>query len=375
MLPLVLSRRVLIVVGSGGVGKTTVAAALGLLAVRVASRKTLVMTIDPARRLATSLGLEGLNHVQQPVPSSKLQPHGVPSGLLEAMMLDPKHTFDDMVRRHAPDGATLERLLASRLYRQISSRLAGAQEYAAMEQLFEIRRAGRHDLLVLDTPPAANALDFLEAPRKMVDAVESPAVSLFVKTYRRAGKLSLNVLGFGAAYVVRRLARFTGGGFLDDIAGFLSDLSGLLGGMHDRAAQVEALLGSDEVGFVIVSSPDPRSIDEAMGFHDRLVASRMNTGAFIINRVRPLCEVDTDRERLTGLLGEDHGIATEVAPRLAEWLLRSHHRMQELAHADADEVARLRRHCGEGRPYIQIPLFEEDVHDVGGLVRLAGHLE
>jgi len=372
---LVLSRRILITVGSGGVGKTTAAAALGLLASRVGSRRALVMTIDPARRLATSLGLTGLTHDQQAVPPDKLRPHGLPPGLLHAMMLDPKRTFDDMVRRYAPDGATVDRLLHSKLYQQISARLAGAQEYAAMEKLHEIRQSGGYDLMVLDTPPTANAMDFLDAPRKMVEAVESPAVSLFVGSYRKAGKLSLGLLGFGAAYVVRRLARFTGGGFLDDIARFLADLSGLLGGMHDRAAQVMALLASDEVGFVVVTTPDPRSIDEAIGFHDRLVGSQRRPGAFVVNRVRPLREVDVEAGELARRLREEHGVADALAPRLASLLLESHAQLQSLARADAAEIDRLRRHCGEDIPCVQVPLFDQDVHDIGGLLELGRYLE
>jgi len=374
VVPLVLSRRVLISVGSGGVGKTTVAAALGLVAAQVGHRRTLVMTIDPARRLATSLGLSGLTHDQQQVPAEKLGPHGLSAGLLYAMMLDPKRTFDDMVRRHAPDGPTVTRLLESKLYQQISSRLAGAQEYAAMEQLYEIHQANHYDLLVLDTPPTANALDFLEAPRKMVDAVESPAIGLFVSTFRRAGKLSIGLLGFGAAYVVRRLARFTGGGFLDDIAGFLADLSGLLGGMHDRAAHVLALLHSGEVGFVIVTSPDPRAVDEAIGFRDRLARTGLRPGAFIINRVHPLHEVEMDQAELARRLVA-LAVDRQDAPRMAQALLESHRQLQELARGDAAEIDRLRQCCGDEAPFIRVPLFDEDVHDIGGLLQLGWCLQ
>ena len=247
LLTSLLGKKILVSVGSGGVGKTTVAAALGLVAAREGGRRTLVMTIDPARRLATSLGLTELGNDPRPVLPD---PSGS-RGELFAMMLDPGQTFDEMVSRYAPDPETARRLLDSKMYRQVSGRLAGAQEYAAMEKLHDIHVRGRHELLVLDTPPTADALDFLEAPQKMVDAVSSPAVALLVNTYRTAGKVSLGMLGFGAAYVVRRLVRFTGAGFLDDVAGFLADLSALLEGMQERAAQVMDLLTSDAVGFVI----------------------------------------------------------------------------------------------------------------------------
>lgn len=370
---MVQQKRILVSLGSGGVGKTTVAAALGLLATRDFGRRTLVMTIDPARRLATSLGLEGLGHDERQVPAEKLAPHGVQPGLLHAMMLDPKRTFDAMVERHAPDAATAQRLLGSKLYRQISTRLAGAQEYAAMETLHATRRAETYDLLVLDTPPTANAIDFLEAPQKMVDAVESPAVSLFVNAYRKSGRLNLGVLGFGAAYVVRRLARFTGGGFLDDIAAFLSELSGLLGGMHDRAAEVVEMLGRDEVGFVIVTSPDPRAIDEALGLYERLGKSPRQSLAFVVNRVHRAgaCALDEDQtaERLRGA-----GLGPAPAARLAPVLLESYRQLQALAQADAVEVERLRTACGDHHAYVLVPLFDEDVHDVRALAALADAL-
>jgi anion-transporting ArsA/GET3 family ATPase len=363
-------KRILISVGSGGVGKTTMAASLGLLAASW-GRRTLVMTIDPARRLATSLGLRSLDHEQREVPAEKLAPHGLHPRRMYAMMLDPKQTFDDMVHRYAPDAETAGQLIESKMYQQISSRLAGSQEYAAMEKLHEIRQADDYDLLILDTPPAANALDFLDAPQKMVEAVESPAINLFVRTYRKAGKLSLNLLGFGAAYVIRRLARFTGGGFLDEIAAFLNDLSGLLGGMHDRAAQVMELLAREEVAFILVSSPDPRAIDEAIGFHERLIASEMTPAAFVINRVHPSRPVELGEEEVVAALAEA-GVGPSAA--LARVMLTSHRRFEALAGADAAQIARLRAHCGEGVPYVEVPLFDDDVHDIGGLMQLAAYL-
>lgn len=368
------SKRILISVGSGGVGKTTLAAALGLLASR-SGRKTLVMTIDPARRLANSLGLERLDPSPREVPADRLAAHGLPPRRMHAMMLDPKKTFDAMVRRYAPDGETAQQLMSSKLYQQISTRLAGSQEYAAMEKLHEIWLGGQFDLLVLDTPPTANALDFLDAPQKMVDAVESPAINLFVRTFRKAGRLSLDLLGFGAAYVIRRLARFTGGGFLDDIAGFLVDLSGLLGGMHDRAAQVQSLLARPEVGFVIVTSPDPRAIDEAIAFHDRLIRARMSPAAFVINRVHPLRTSEHDAPALARVIAAaDVGIDPPMATSLAEVLLKSHEQIQIMARADVEQIERLRGHCGDAHPYVQVPLFDEDVHEIGGLLKLGRYL-
>jgi anion-transporting ArsA/GET3 family ATPase len=372
LISLVESRRILVTVGSGGVGKTTTAAALGLLAAR-RGRRTLVMTIDPARRLATSLGLSSLDNEQREVPSDKLRRGGVEPGMLYAMMLDPKHTFDELVRRYAPDEQSSRQLLASRIYQEISGRLAGSQEYAAMEKLHAIHREGRYDLVVLDTPPTSNALDFLDAPQKMVDAVDSPAVSLLVGVYRRAGKLSLGGLGVGAAYVLRRLARLTGGPFLDDIAGFLADLSGLLNGLRERAAQVIGLLARPEVGFIVVTSPDPSSIDEAGVLCEHLTRSGMSPSGFVINKVHALREIDVGREELTAEIGRAVGAGADAAG-LAEVLLHGHAQLQVTARADAEQIARLVQSCGRGCPVVEVPLFDQDVHDIGGLLRLAAQL-
>jgi anion-transporting ArsA/GET3 family ATPase len=287
-------------------------------------------------------------------------------------MLDMKHAFDEMVRRYAPDPAAAQRLLSSRIYQQLSARLAGSQEYAAMEKLHSLWQAQTYRLLVLDTPPTANALDFLDAPRKMVEAVESPALHLFVSAYRKAGRLSLNALNFSAAYVVRRLARFTGGDFLDDIAGFLAELSVLLGGMHQRAAQITELLTRPETGFVVVTGPDPCAIDEAIVLHERLASSGITPCAYIVNKVRPLGPVALGRVELTEQIRPAAGSSSEA---LADLLLRSHTQIQILAAEDARQIARLRERSGAPQDKVlQVPLFDEDIFDISGLMRLGDHL-
>ncbi len=366
-------KRVLICVGSGGVGKTSTAATLGLLSSRQGAR-TLVMTIDPARRLAAALGLEELDHRQRPVPEEKTAPVGVAPERFFAMMLEPKRTFDELVRRYAPDQETVERLLQSKIYQQVSSRLAGSQEYAAMEMLHAIRKEDRYDLLVLDTPPTANALDFLEAPGKMVDAVKSPAVSLLVRTYQQAGKLSLDMLGFGASYVMRRLARFVGSDFLEDIAEFLSRLSSMLEGMHERAAAVQEMLSAEEVGFVIVTSPDPGAVDEAIAFRERMERTGMTLAAVVINRVHPQHRCELDEPEVARRVKAAAGLDSGKAERLAAELLLSHQRLQGLALADAGQVARLREACGEELLYLPVPLFNEDIYDMRGLLMLGRFL-
>ena len=376
LLSLVASKKILVCVGSGGVGKTTTSAALGLLAARI-RRKTLVMTIDPARRLATALGLAGLDHNHQEVPAHKQAAAGLSPGQFFAMMLDPKKTFDAFVRRYAPDEATVERLLQSNIYQQISTRLAGSQEYAAMEMLHQIWQQGEYDLLVLDTPPVAHAVDFLEAPQKMVNALQSPAVAMFISAYQQTGRLSLNVLSHGVSFIVKRLAHFTGRGFLDDIAGFLTDLSSLLGTMHERADTVNKMLYREDAGFLIITGPDPRSIDEAMGFFDLLHESGRKPAGFIINKVHALHEgvnSTAEVERLLGPTLEGSDFSSEELRALADTVLGSHRRVQAMARVDEAEILRLQEHCGHDVPYVRVPLFNEDIFDIAGLVKLGDYL-
>src|SRR3954447_1391420 len=237
---LVAERKILVCVGSGGVGKTTTAAALGLAGAR-AGRKTLVLTIDPAKRLANALGLDTLGHDEQEVPLSKLEPilhhaGGVEKrGSLHAMMLDQKRAFDEVVARYAPDPAARQRIYDNRIYQQISSRLAGSHEYAAMSKLYEIAREQRYDLIVLDTPPTATAIGFLDAPDRVSAAIDSPAIQWMVKPYLAAGKFSLKAVGMGAAFVMRRLARFVGSAFLEDMARFFVEFNTILAGFRERA--------------------------------------------------------------------------------------------------------------------------------------------
>ena len=372
LLSLVAAKKILVCVGSGGVGKTTTSAALGLLAARI-RRKTLVMTIDPARRLATALGFEELDHQHREVPAEKQTAAGLSPGQFFAMMLDPKQTFDAFVRRYAPDEETVQKLLGSNIYQQISTRLAGSQEYAAMEMLHQIWQTGDYDLMVLDTPPVAHAVDFLEAPQKMVNAVQSPVVAMFIKAYQQTGRLSLNVLSQGLSYIVRRLAHFTGRGFLDDIAGFLVDLSSLLGTLQERADTVQQMLLRSDVGFIIITGPDPRSIDEAIGFFELLHESDRLPAGIIINKVHPLHQQSMDPQRLSELLAPSLSTPAD-AGELADVVLEAHRRIQVMAREDEVEIQRLMEHCGAEVPYIRVPLFNEDIFDIAGLVKLGDYL-
>src|SRR5580658_8171284 len=283
---LVMSHRVLVAVGAGGVGKTTIAAALSMAAA-LRGRRVLCLTIDPARRLGEALGLDAMSSEGQVVDPARFAGSSRPvAGSLTAMMLDTKRTFDALVGKYASSPEQARRLLDNKLYQYVSTSLAGTQEYMAMEKLVELQKDARFDLIVLDTPPTTNALDFLDAPERLIEALDSSAIRFFLQAFESTGKLSLNLLARSASLVMRGLGRITGGGFLEAMAQFLAELNGLFGGFKERARSVKAALRSSEVSFVLVSSPAPMSLREVLFFSDRLEQASMPRGAFVVNRVR-----------------------------------------------------------------------------------------
>ena len=374
---LVAERRILVCVGSGGVGKTTTAASLGLAGAR-AGRRTLVLTIDPAKRLANALGLSELGHEEAQVPDDKLALGGAPvRGSLHAMMLDQKRAFDEIVARYASDPTQQQRIFGNPIYREISSRLAGSHEYAAMSKLYEIAQEQRYDLIVLDTPPTANALDFLDAPERVTAAIDSPAIQWLIKPYLSAGRFSLKAVGMGAAFVLRRLARFVGSAFLEDMAKFFVEFNVILAGFRERAREVAEILRRDDVGFVLVSSAEPLSVDEAIFFHDRLVQSRMPLGGFVVNRVHASGPPPLAREPLIAKLTarpELRGFSPDEIVQVAADLDRTYREFQALAEIDQREVARLRQASGDRAPIVEVPFFDRDIYDVEGLSAMVRYL-
>ncbi|MFW6052137.1 MAG: ArsA family ATPase [Myxococcota bacterium] len=368
------SHRVIVCVGSGGVGKTTTAASL---AVHAACRgqRVLCLTIDPARRLANSLGLSEMTTEEQEVPAELFARHGLEcTGRLSAMMLDTKRTFDDLIGKYASSEEARERILGNRLYQYISTSLAGTQEYMAMEKLHAVHNDRRFDLIVLDTPPTANALDFLDAPERLVNAIDSQAMRWFVQAFEGAGRLSLGLLGKGAAFLIRGLSKFTGLGFLEQVAEFVTDINDLFGGFRDRATAVAADLRSPDVAFVIVTSPTPLNVEEAIYFHQRLRDAGMGMDAFVINNVQPLLaepEVDAKalRAEAARVLGGPEG-AERVLPRMQRAL--DDERIVAVAHRV--EAEKLRARAAQEALFVQVPAFEEDVHDLPALARVASYL-
>ena len=359
-------KRVCICAGSGGVGKTTSSAAI---AAEMAARgkKVAVLTIDPAKRLADSLGLPELGNEERQVDPKVFEDAGIDTqgGELWAMMLDAKATFDELVRRHAPDAETRDRILSNRIYQQLSNALAGSQEYMAMEKLFELHAEDRYDLLVLDTPPSRNALDFLEAPKRLMQFIEGRALQVFMKPTG----LGMKVFGRGTSMMFSVLRRLTGVEVLEDLSEFFQAFSGMVGGFRERAKRVNELLANRETCFLVVCAPQGEPITEAVYFHRKLVEAKMPFGGVIVNKVHYESELpDHDPEQLrseltTALDDED----------LAQRVISNYENYRALAARDRKNIKRLTAEM-RARLVIQVPYLDTDVHDLAGLMRINDYL-
>ncbi|HLM45393.1 MAG TPA: ArsA family ATPase [Myxococcaceae bacterium] len=358
--PALEKKRVLLCVGSGGVGKTTISATLALRAA-VDGRSSLVCTIDPAKRLANSLGLNALGNVEAQVPASVLEPLGVkPKGKLHAMMLDMKATWDDLITKYAPPDKR-EKILANRFYQSLSSALAGSQEYIAMEKLWELRTKRDYELIVLDTPPTAHALDFLEAPNRVLDFLDNEAAKWLLTPALAAGKIGLSLFSLGSSYVAKTISKFTGTETLQELAGFMMAIAPMNESFRERARGVRELLEAESTGFVLVTSPGRERLDEVTHFHRLLKQNRMEVVALVVNRVHPMPGPE--------LWEEAKGLIPSRRVKVEETLRE----LTVLAEQDLRGIAELRA-ATPGTPIIQVPRFELDVHDVAALWRTGRYL-
>src|SRR5882724_11355833 len=281
LLPLLQGKRIVVCAGAGGVGKTTIAAAIAL-GFASQGKRVLCITIDPAKRLADSLGLGAMNVEEQLVSPELFAKAGLAvSGSLTVLMLDTKRTFDDLVARHASSPEARERIFQNRIYNYVSTSLAGTQSYMAMEKVLLVRQDPRFDLIVLDTPPTSNALDFLDAPERLIEAIDSAAMRWLVQTFEKSGRFSLNLVARGVALVLRGLGRLTGKGFLEHLAEFVAELNDLFGGFRERAAVVAQEFRSPELAYVLVTSAAPAAIDEVSYFSARLRDQGMHPDAVV----------------------------------------------------------------------------------------------
>ena len=378
LLDVLLERRIVVCVGSGGVGKTTTAAAFGLAAAR-RGKRALVLTIDPARRLANSLGLASLGHQVQKIDPALVR-RGAPSdkGELWAMMLDQKQAFDEVVARHAKDPAAVKRILENPVYSQISGSLAGAQEYAAMAQLHEFDRSGNWDTIIVDTPPTSHALDFLDAPRKLSEAIDSPAIDWFRKLQGGGGS-RWSIVGKSGAFILKRLSKFVGSKFIDDLGVFFTEFNDILGGFRQRAEETFALLRQPRVGFVLVASPEPMAVSEALAFHARLAQAGMPFIGFVINKVHPFRPTAATTAQIESALAVNPAVAAlglsgTTRTMAAKALLAAHGELETLAAADQAAIGQMRAAGGPTALVAQVPLLRDDVHDVDRLVALEQYL-
>ncbi|WNG20138.1 ArsA family ATPase [Cystobacter fuscus] len=349
------SKRVLVSVGSGGVGKTTISATLALRAA-VDGRSSLVCTIDPAKRLANSLGLHALGNVEAEVPASALEPLGVTArARLHAMMLDMKQTWDDLIVKNAPADKR-EKILANRFYQSLSSALAGSQEYVAMEKLWELRTQRDYELIVLDTPPTAHALDFLEAPNRVLDFLDNEAAKWLLTPALAAGKVGLSLFNLGSSYMAKTISRFTGTETLQELAAFMLSIAPMNENFRVRARGVRELLEARQTGFVLVTSPGRERLDEVVHFHKLLKQNGMEIVAVVVNRVHPMPPAALWEE------------ARSLLPARRAKVEQTLREMTLLAEQDARGILELQAAC-EGTPLVQVPRFELDVHDIGALWR------
>jgi len=368
---------VVICCGSGGVGKTTVSAALGLAVAKRRDRRVLVLTVDPARRLATALGMGDIGAEPVQVPRARLRKAGVEiEGEMFAAMLDMKSTFDRMVTRMAPTRADARRILDNRFYHGISDSFIGSHEYMAMEALYELHEAGEYDTLIIDTPPSRNALDFLEAPNRLSDFVGAKLLSWL----SRPTGFGMRAVTLAAGPFLHMADRLLGADVLSELAAFVSDLQKIYGGIQRRARDVYALLRSPAVGFVVVSTLEPAAFGEAEFFCSRLREYGMPLRGVIANRTLPDSLRDpvalstaralAEEPALPGWLGErlGHRVSPDALHAIGERWLQYH----ALAEREGRQLGRLERLGGADA--VRIPLFSEDASELDGLARIAALL-
>jgi anion-transporting ArsA/GET3 family ATPase len=361
--------RIIVCCGSGGVGKTTIAAAIGLRAAE-RGRHVVVLTVDPARRLAQSMGLTVLDNTPSPVPGvgpddSADQDDQDRSGSMHAMMLDMKRTFDEIVQAHAdPDRAA--QILANPFYQSLSSSFAGTQEYMAMEKLGQLRRADEWDLIVVDTPPSRSALDFLDAPQRLGRFLDGRLIRLLVAPARLGGRTGLRMLNAGFGMVTGVITKIIGSQLLRDVQTFVSAMDTMFGGFRERADYTYRLLRTPGTAFLVVAAPEHDALREASYFVERLERDGMPLAGLVLNRVHQSPAARLSAARSLAAVETLQGLPDSESSALAITGLRLHaDRMRQAA-----TERRLAERFSAAHPLVpvaQIPAQPEDVHDLDGL--------
>ena len=347
------TRNIIVCAGSGGVGKTTIAAVLAMEAA-MRGRRAVVVTIDPAKRLADTLGIGELSNTPKQID-------GPWPGELWALMLDVKTTFDNLVTTYSDDTDQAQRILLNPFYRNISGALSGTQEYMAGEKLYELHESGDYDIVVVDTPPSRNALDFLAASRRLTRFLDHRLYKMLMAPTRAYMK-AVNV---AAQAFVRTVGKVVGGEVLDDALAFFQAFEGMEAGFRDRAARVQSLLTAEETAYVLVASPQADAVEEAAYFARKLKETQLPVEALIVNRMHPRFgpgRSEADRARATTLDGTAIG---SLYSNLADF--------RQMADEERTHLAGLAEQV-DPAPVVEVPFLPEDVHDLAALAEIGTHM-
>ena len=370
------TKEIVVSTGSGGVGKTTTAAALGAAAATHLGVKVLVLTVDPAKRLANALGLEQFGNVETRVPPEAFTEAGVePEGEMWAAMLDTKQSWDDLIALHAPDAATRDAILVNPLYQNITGKFVQSHDYVAMERLYEIHTSGRYDLIVVDTPPTRNAVDFLDAPERMADFFSSRLLRWLITPYKS------RLISFASKPFYSVADRILGTQFLEDIAQFFMLFQTMYDGFVERANAVTTLLGSAQTTFLVVSTLEVSPVREAEYFLELLTERDYHVGALVLNKVLPDFLRDstaTDSAKaltrngaeVAASVGRSIGPPADNVEHLCHVLNevgQSFLNYQVVARREADQRGEL---AATPDLTVTVPYFDEDIHSLPGLLRL-----
>ncbi|HYO18036.1 MAG TPA: ArsA family ATPase [Dermatophilaceae bacterium] len=360
---------IIVCCGSGGVGKTTTAAALGVRAAE-AGRATVVLTIDPARRLAQSLGLSELDNTPAPIPGIDLNA----GGSLDAMMLDMKRTFDEVVVAHS-DPVRAQAILDNPFYQALSSSFAGTQEYMAMEKLGQLHKEsqseGRWNLIIVDTPPSRSALDFLDAPMRLGAFLDGRLIRILAAPARVGGRAYMRLVSASLGVFSNVLNKIIGAQVLADLQTFVASADALFGGFRERAEQTYALLAARGTAFLVIAAPEPDALREASYFVERLESESMPLAGLVLNRVAPVRLPDLSPDQAAAgaerLRAQDP--AEDSAAALTASLLELHAdrmRQSERQHRLADRFVAANPRV----PVTSVTALAQDVHDLEGLRRV-----
>ena len=365
--------KIVVCVGAGGVGKTTTAATIGLWGA-LRGRRVMVLTIDPAKRLANSLGLKEFGNEETRIDLASLGLEN--TGELWAMMLDSRSTFDGLIARIAPDAAARDRILGNHVYRHMADTFAGSQDYMATEKLHDLVTGERYDLVVLDTPPVKNALDFLEAPGRLINFLDERVLKWFVAPPDASMVLGRRLMLGTSAVVYRLMSYVFGKDFLDDLQSFFEDFQGLYQGFVERHQRVLELFRAPTTSFVTVCAPTESALDVATFFQQELARRELPRGGLVVNQVHA-CEGDGhDARQVIGAVAEPlaRDLPPAVLPAMLARLGMAHRRLHALRVAEETLTGRVRDAARGGGFYQEIPRLDGNVHDLPALAEVGRRL-